>query len=209
MKKKNKRNLCIFGIVLLIFILFLVIILPKYLYGRSLLSYYIQNGNYGRVYGKFNNIYDMPNVLNYKFMLGRFFSFIIVVCYIIFICWIRKNIKGNRKFIYPFMYLVLLFIIYFSYLSFVRMWVCVDKVNILLAPINNFLLSNYVFKIIFTPFNPFNIMFAVLVKIGDIVDFNSSKAKNKKMISNTRILEIASGIFVIQVLFMILFILIF
>ena len=106
------------------------------------------------------------------------------------------------------MYLILLFIIYFTYLSFVKMWIS-DSLYVLTEPINNALLSNFLFEIIFIPFNPLNFMFAALVKIGDIIDFKSSKSRKKKMISNIRILEIASIIFVIQVLFMILFVFVF
>ena len=106
------------------------------------------------------------------------------------------------------MYLILLLIIYFTYLSFVKMWVS-ESTYVLIEPINNALLSNFLFKIIFIPFNPLNFMFAALVKIGDIIDFKNSKSRKKKMISNVRILEIASIIFVIQVLLMILFVFIF
>ena len=211
MKNKNKtkkRNLYIFGIIVIIFLLFLIIILPKFLYGKNLLFYYIQHDNYDRVSGVSNKIYAMPDILNYKFMIGRFLSFVLIVCYISFIFWIRKNIKGNRKVIYPIMYLILLFIIYFTYLSFVKMWIS-DSLYVLTEPINNALLSNFLFEVIFIPFNPLNFMFAALVKIGDIIDFKSSKSRKKKMISNIRILEIASIIFVVQVLFMILFVFVF
>ncbi len=196
MKKRNKRNLYIFGIVVFIFILLLVFILPKCLYGRNLLSYYIQSSDkYGSLYGSFNNLDIMPKSLNYKFIIGRTVSFFIFIFYLIFFFWIKKNIKGNRKVIYPVMYLVFLFLIYFSYLSYVKIWLFSASLDILLAPVNNLLLSNIFCKIIFVPFNPLNFIFIILVKIGDIID-------KEKLISNYKLLYIEIIICLIQCLFL-------
>ncbi len=198
MKDENKKNLYIFLVIAFIFILLMVFILPKYLYGRSLLSYYIQPTlKYGSLYGKFDNTFLMSDTLNNKFITGRFLSFFILIFFLLFVWWTKKNIKYNRKIIYPVMYLIFLILIYFLYLPYVRTWIGNSSSDVLIAPVNNIFLSNLLFRILLVPINPLNFMFIILVKLGDMVDANF---KSKKYIPFMKIFYLGSLIFLVQFL---------
>ncbi len=197
MKKRDKKNLYIFLGVSFIFILLLVFILPKCLFGRNLFSYYIQlTKKYSSLYGKVSNNILMSSGLNYKFMWSRFLSFILIIFFVLFILWTKKNIKYERKIIYPIMYFIFLVLIYFSYLGYVMTWIG-DSSDILVAPINNMFFSNLLFRILFIPINPLNFMFIILIKIGDMVD---CKFRNRNYIPSIKLFYIGSLIFIIQFL---------
>ena len=197
MKKRDKKNLYIFLSVAFIFILLLVFVLPKCFFGRNLFSYYIQPiKKYDSLYGKIDNAVLMNDILNYKFMWSRFLSFVMIIFYLIFIFWTKKNIKYERKIIYPIMYFIFLILIYFTYLGYVTIWIGSSS-NILIAPINNIFLSGLLVRMLFMSIDPLNFMFIILIKIGDMVD---CKFRNRNYMSSIKLFYLGSIIFIVQFL---------
>ncbi len=60
---------------------------------------------------------EYSNILKYS-MISRIMFFVILVCFFLFMYFVKKKVKNNRRFIYPIMFLLFLLILEFGVLSF-------------------------------------------------------------------------------------------
>ena len=162
MKKRDKKgNIFVFWSVAILFVLFLILV-SKILFGYNLFYFFV---SHNRVCinskGCLNDFGISCRTVNINInFISKIILFIFIACYVFYIYWSRKKLDNYKRFIYPVMYLLLLLIIEFGYLSFLDIdMILGTSIETLFEPNINFL-------------NPFNIihgiMLGVLIKMGNM-----------------------------------------